>query len=414
MIGGENFVENFLLLISATLFLSYISNLFYTKTRIPDIVWLLGFGYILGPLLNFFPKQTFIDLFPMLILITISIFSFDTGINVDISGVMKAVIKALTLTIVTFVTISVVVGLCLTLLLPSKFGILDGLLLGAMVGGLGGISVTGILDQLKSLIPFIESEGIVLNLESTFSDPIKVVACITLIRMITSPGLTLEGGMKDIVFTFTISVIFGLAIGLIWAEVLNLLWGRPFNYMMTVAVLFPIYITSETVAGSGGGPITALVFGLTITNYRYVSRKLGSSRRVRVDKRRIREFNQEITFLIKAFFFVYLGLTVELTLQHTLIGLGIVALMLVVRFAVASGIGSFLNFSFGEKVLSRTIFLQGASALVLSQLPELLDIEGVFVDPKIFQNICYPIVFITIIFVSIFGPVLAKRQLRAL
>jgi hypothetical protein len=81
---------------------------------------------------------------------------------------------------------------------------------------------------------------------------------------------------------------------------------------------------------------------------------------------------------------------------------------------VASGIGSVLNFTFGEKVLSRTIFLQGASALVLSQLPELLDIEGVFVDPKIFQNICYPIVFITIIFVSIFGPVLAKRQLRAL
>jgi cell volume regulation protein A len=350
----------------------------------------------------------------MLILITVSIFSFDTGINVDISGVMKGVIKALTLTFATFISITIIIGLCLTILLPNRFSFLEGLLLGAMVGGLGGISVTGILDQLKSLIPFIESEGIVLNLESTFSDPIKVVACITLIRMIISPGLTLEGGMKDIVFTFTISAIFGLAIGLLWAEVLNLLWGRPFNYMMTVAALFPIYITSELVAGSGGGPITALVFGLTITNYRYVSRKLGSSRRVRVDKRRIREFNQEITFLIKAFFFVYLGLTVELTLQHTLIGLGLVALMLAIRFAVASGIGSVLNFTFGEKVLSRTIFLQGASALVLSQLPELLDTEGVFVDPRIFQNICYPIVFITIIFVSIFGPVLAKRQLRAL
>ena len=409
---SQSFVQSFLLLISATLFLSYISNLFYTKTRIPDIVWLLGFGYLLGPVLGIFEIETFTSIFPLLILVTVSIFSFDTGIHIDISSVMRTAIKALLLSITTFLAVTFIVGFSLSFLFPDQFGRLEGLLLGAMIGGLGGISVSGILDQLKTLIPFIEDEGTVLNLESTLSDPIKVVACVTLIRMIMSPGLTLEAGIKDIVFTFTVSVLLGLAVGLLWAEVLNFLWGRPFNYMMTVAALFPIYIASEAVAGTGGGPITALAFGLTITNYRYISRKLGSNRKVRIDKKRIREFNMEITFLIKAFFFVYLGLTVELSLEYTLVALGIVALMLIVRYLVASGVGNLLRFTVGETVLSRVIFLQGTSALVLSELPGLLDPTGEFLNLEIYKNFAYPIVFVTIIFVSVVGPTLAKRQLR--
>ena len=409
---SQSFVQSFLLLISATLFLSYISNLFYTKTRIPDVVWLLGFGYLLGPVLGFFEIGTFMSIFPLLILVTVSIFSFDTGINVDISSVMRTAIKALFLSVATFLAVTFIVGFSVSFLFPDQFKLLEGLLLGAMIGGLGGISVSGILDQLKTLIPFIEDEGTVLNLESTLSDPIKVVACVTLIRMIMSPGLTMGDGFKDIVFTFTVSVLLGLAMWLLLAEVLNFLWGRPFNYMMTVAALFPIYIFSEAVAGTGGGPITALAFGLTITNYRYVSRKLGSNRKVRIDKKRIREFNMEITFLIKAFFFVYLGLTVELSLEYTLVALGIVALMLIVRYFVASGVGNLLKFTVGETVLSRVIFLQGTSALVLSELPGLLDPTGQHLNLEIYKNFAYPIVLITIIFVSVVGPTLAKRQLR--
>lgn len=406
-------VEGILLLVSATLFLSYLSDIFYTKTKIPDVVWLLSFGYILGPILHFFEKELFLKIFPFLILVTIAIFSFDTGINVDVSTVMRALIKALTMTITSFIAITIIIGLILSLLFPDRFTLLEGMLLGAMIGGIGGISVSGIVDRLKSLIPSMDKEGVVLNLESTLSDPIRLVISLTLIKMIMLPGITLENSMKDIVFTFTISSILGFAFGMVWAEVLNLLRGRPFNYMMTVASLFPAYIISEQFIGKGGGPITALTFGLTITNYSYFSLKLGSKRKVRVDKRRIREFNLEITFLIKAFFFVYLGLIVSLTVEYALMGLGIVALMLAIRYIVATGVGNLLNFTSGEKVLSRLIFLQGTSALVMAQLPILQDSERVyFSNPEIFGDLCFPIVLITIVFVSIIGPIIARQQIR--
>jgi cell volume regulation protein A len=404
-------VEGFLLLVSATLFLSYISSLFYTKTRIPDIVWLLCFGYLLGPVLHFFHKETFITIFPIMILVTVSIFSFDTGINVDISGMMTTVIKVLTLTFATFLAITGGIGFVLNLFMPELFTLEEGMLLGAMVGGLGGISVTGILNRLKTLIPSIEKDGVILNIESTISDPIRIVACFTLINMITSE-VTLQVGIKDIVFIFTISALLGIVYGLMWSEVLHILSNRPFNYMMTIAALFPVYIASERYVGQGGGAITALAFGLAITNHDRISKFFGSKRKVKVNKTRIREFNQEITFLIKAFFFVYLGLIVSLSVNYALIGFGVVLLMLVIRYATATGVAFALRFTDGERILSRLIYLQGASALVLSRWPALYDPEHLFFrNPNIYTDLCYPIVLFTIILVSIMGPIMARRQM---
>ena len=128
-------VEGFLLLVSATLFLSYISSLIYSKTKIPDIVWLLCLGYVLGPVLNFFRYEDFIKIFEYLILVVVALFSFDTGINVNISSVMRNVVKALTLSATTFIAIIAVVGYSMHYLLPSRFPLFDGMLLGAMIGG---------------------------------------------------------------------------------------------------------------------------------------------------------------------------------------------------------------------------------------------------------------------------------------
>jgi cell volume regulation protein A len=273
--------------------------------------------------------------------------------------------------------------------------------------------VTGILDRLKTLIPSVEKDGVILNLESTLSDTFRLVAVFTLYNLKKLAPYTIEEALKEIVWVFTIATIFGIIIGLLWSEVLNILWARPFNYIMTIAALFPVYIFSENYIGNAGGAITALAFGLAVNNHNYMYRVFGWKRRLKVNKFRIREFNQEITFLVKAFFFVYIGLIVSLSVDYAILGAGVVALMLATRYAVATGVGSLLRFSMGEKVLSRLIFLQGTSALVMSQLPRIWDPEmAVFADPNLFSDLCYPIVIITLVFVSILGPVLAKRQLR--
>jgi cell volume regulation protein A len=281
-----------------------------------------------------------------------------------------------------------------------------------MVAGISTVAVTSLLDGLQQRIPNLKSTRALLLLESTLCDPIRIIAAITIIRMIMLPGVPIRESFVDIVYTFVVATILGLAFGLTWAEVLAKLYGRPFNYILTIAFLFIAYLFAEAVAGGGGGTLTAFIFGLVLTNYRYVSKRLGLNRSLKLDKRRIIEFNEEITFLFKSFYFVYMGLIVTLSYQYLTIGFGVVALLLAVRYAVATGVGRFMGFSREERVISRLAFTLGTSTIVMSQLPILFDPNQLhFLRPEIYPDLCMPIVLGTIFFASIIGPKIALKQL---
>ena len=401
-----------LLLVSSTLILCYISGLFYTKTKIPDILWVLGFGIILGPVLGYFDKSLFLSISSLMSTVALSIILFDAGINMDITMLMKTMFKSTVLAIASFLSIVISLGFVLHYLMPDSFTLLQGMLLGSMVGGTSTIAVFSILGGINKLIPDIESSRVILMMESIISDPICIISAITLIKMIMMPGVSLEDSLKDILYTFILSSALGLLIGQMWAEALDKMRGQRLNYIMTLAILFPTYIIAEQVIGEGGGPMAALTFGLMITNYGYITRRVGIIRNVKIDKKRLREFHEEITFLIKAFFFVYIGLIVTISFEYLKLGLLIVVMILLIRFGVASIIGNIINFSYKEKVLTRLIFAQGLPAFVMSQLPFILDPHRqYFLNPEIFPNLCMPIVIGTVLFAAIAGPIIAKRQL---
>lgn len=406
-------VNSFLLLISSTLFLCYVSGLIYTKTKIPDIVWLLGFGILLGPVLGYFEKESFVSLSPLMGIVALCIITFDSGIGIDVRGFTRTLLKSAALTIATFLAVVSTVGYAVSLLMPGTFNLLEGMLLGTMVAGISTVAVTSLLDGLQRLIPNLESTRDLLNLESTLCDPIRVVAAITIIRMIMLPGVSIRDGIRDIGYTFMMASIVGVALGLAWAEVLDRLRGRPLNYVMTLAALFPTYLLAEVVAGDGGGTMTVFTFGLVLANYRYVAKRLGLDRNLRPDKGRIMEFNQEITFLIKSYYFVYIGLIVTLSPEYLLVGFGIVALLLAIRYIVATGVARLMRFSREEGVISRLVFTLGTSTLVMSQLPALFDPERTsFLNLEIYSDLCFPIVLGTVIFTALTSPAIARSQLR--
>jgi cell volume regulation protein A len=402
--------ERILLLVSSTLIICYISGLFYTKTKIPDILWVLGFGILLGPVLGYFDKELFLSLSPLMSTVALSIILFDAGLNLDIKMLIQALTKASILSVVTILSVIVSVGYTLSFLMPMSFTLKQGMLLGAMIGGTSTIAVFGVLSGLDRIMDDIESTRIILVMESVVSDPICIISSITLIRMIMMPGVSIEDSLKDILYTFILSSVLGLAIGQMWAEVLDKLRGRPLNYIMTLAILFPAYIIAEKMIGEGGGPMAALTFGLMISNYGYITRKFGVTRNVKVDKRRLREFHEEITFFIKAFFFVYVGLIVTISGEYLKIGLGILALILFIRFLVVYSIGGVLKFSKQEKVLSTLVYASGLPAFVMSQLPLIYDPNReYFLDPEIYPNLVMPIVLVTLLVAALTAPLLAKR-----
>lgn len=399
--------EQILLLISSTLFLSYISGIIYNKTRIPDIVWLLGFGIVLGPLLGFFDAEIFLTVFDLMIIVTVALFAFNTGINLNIQQILGHTARAFNLALMSFIAITVSVGVSVSYFLPNYFNLVSGLLLGAMLGGMDGVSISSLLSSLGRENKGLGESGGFLQLESMLSDPIKVIGVLTIIKMVLLTGAGPRTAARDILFTLFLSALIGLGSGLVWGEIITRLKDRPLNYMLTIAILFPLYVVSDIITEGGGGPITIFSFGAVLMNYGYVTRSLRMNRRSRIDRRKIREYHDEITFLIKAMFFVYLGLVLQFELRFIEISILLTVLIIVVRFLVASLLGLLQGVPITQIRYTRFFFIEGASSLVLSQFVVKYDPSGVYLaEPQLFTNMVVPIVLLSIIFSSVISPML--------
>jgi cell volume regulation protein A len=345
--------------------------------------------------------------------VALSIILFDAGIHLDITILIKSISKATVLSISTILSVILAVGYGLNYVLPSNFTLLEAMLLGAMIGGTSTIAVISVLDGLQKIIPDIEGTRLILLMESIISDPICIIASITLIKMIMMPGVTIFDSIKEIISTFTLSSFFGLVIGQLWAEVLNKLQRRSLNYIMTLSILFPTYIFAERIIGAGGGPMAALTFGLMLTNYGSIARRVGVNRNPSIDKDRLREFHEEITYFIKAFFFVYIGLIATISRETVVIGLGVLVLILFIRYIVVGVVGAGFNFSKQEQILSILVYASGLPAFVMSQLPTIYDPNKQFFNnPEIYPNLVMPIVLGTVLFAALSAPTLAKRILK--
>ena len=405
-------VENLIILVSLTILVSYLSGLIYSKTRIPDVIWLMGFGVLMGPILGYVDKGLFNQLAPLMSVIALSIILFEAGINVDIVMLLGSMGKAMVLSVASIMGSILLIGILTAYFLVPELSFLQGMLLGAMVGGTSTVAVYGILSSIGNTLPNLDSTRVLLTMESIVSDPVCIISSITLIKMILQPEFTIRDTVKDLLTTFMLSSAMGLAVGVVWAKVLDRLRTRQYTYMITLAVLLPTYIMSERWVGEGGGAVTALTFGLAVTNYRYIMERLGIGDRVLINKKRLREFHEEVTFFVKSFFFVYIGVVVSLSVRYAFIGFGLVILQIAMRYIIVAALSGPFSFTREERVLSQVVYASGLPAFVMSQLPQIFDPGRThFVNPQIYPDLCMPIVLGTIIFSGILGPALARRAL---
>ena len=159
--------------------------------------------------------------------------------------------------------------------------------------------------------------------------------------------------------------------------------------------------------------MASFIFGLVLANYRNVASWLGMDRNLRPDYGKIMEFNEEIAFLLKSYYFVYIGLIVSISVQYLAVGFAVTALLIAIRYAIASLTGSLMRFTREETVISRLVFTLGTSTLVMSQIPQIYDPAMDFIlNPGIYPDLCFPIVLGTVLFAALLSPAIAKSQLK--
>ncbi len=185
-----------------------------------------------------------------------------------------------------------------------EFDWVEALILGPMTAGTSSVVIIPLMSKLK--VP--EEVKATLSLESTVTDVFNIVLTMIFLQVYLGGTVSLQEATSSLITKFAISVMLGAISGITWIKVLEVVRKQEYTYMLTIAALVLCYAGTEFLGGSG--PLSALVFGMALGNYERM-RTLGlnidaASMPTIIEK--IRDFHDEISFLVKALFFMILGL----------------------------------------------------------------------------------------------------------
>jgi cell volume regulation protein A len=379
--------------------LGFLGEEFFNRTSIPDSIFLLLFGVLLGPIFHLFAEEALLAITPYFAALALIIILFDGGLNMNIREAVKNSPRALVLALSGFtLNVFVTAALCKVLL---GWRLLNGLLLGSIVGGGSSIIVIALIRKLK----VTEEIETVLSLESILTDVLCTVGAFTAINIILSGEVSLYSALGSVGIAFGVGILVGLGFGVAWLIILERIKGKPNAYMLTLAMLFLTYIVATNLGGNGA--LSVLFLGLMIGNSRPIARLMKFRTTVSIDNN-VRDFHSQISFLIRSFFFVFTGLLFSMSSFISMFfGIFLAFAFLGIRFLIVkmSTLKSELH---EEQTLMTIMFPRGLAAAVLASLP----LTSGLPDSQVFAEIAFIVILTTIVVCTIGVAVIKKRKRR--
>ncbi len=386
-----------LIAISIVIIIGFLSSYQFSRTGFPGVLFLIFLGFVFGPFLNVIRIEDVAIFAPYLTVLATILILFEGGLEMNIQKTIRGTPRALLLTLLVFVFSTAAVALFMLLL---GFDILYGTLLGVMISGNSAAVIIPIIHRIK-----VSDEAIaVVTLESTLNNVFNIVSFLAVVGIITAGQLNVLVVAQGIAARFSVGAIIGIIIGVFWLTVLLKIKKETFAYMLTIAVLLLSYYASEYLGGNGA--LTALLFGIVLGNEKEIFRIIHRDvKEIAIDESMIR-FESELAFLIRTFFFVYIGLTINITNYMTIVyGIIISILLLLMRISATffATIGSSLK---NERQTIIVVLSRGLSEAVLS----VLLLEYGLPYSTMFQNIAFTVIIITNILCTIGIYTLTKRR----
>ena len=392
-------------IIGLLIFAAHLFTEIFSRKRIPDVLLLMVIGLVIGPLFGWVKPEDLGPVASVFTTITLVIILFESGTELNFNTLLNSIAGTMKLTTINFfVTMAIVAALAFFV---KELDILTSLMLGAILGGTSSAVVIPMVAQLK----ISQKGGTILILESAFSDVLCIVFAWAFMQAIQSGSLNVGQVLGSIISSFILASIIGLIAAILWSYVLERVRHVKNSILTTPAFVFIVYGINEWLGFSGA--IAALAFGIGMANIdsMYQSgpflKKLFKSQPAELNDTEKQLFS-EVVFLLKTFFFIYIGISIRL--QHfmpILIGLIITVVLfllriLIVRLSVHAKNKDELPIE--DKMFMSGIVPKGLAAAVLATIPLQRGIAG----GELIQNIVFAVILFSIIFTSILVPVLER------
>ena len=383
-------------------FLAHLFTAIFSRTRVPDVLLLIIIGICIGPIFKLVSPTEFGTAGVILTTITLIIILFENGTALELVTLRSAVGGAMTLATTSFfISMGAVAGLALWL---TDLELIPAFILGAIVGSISEAIVIPMVKQLRMR----KDSQTMLSIESSVNDVLSIVITLALIEAYKLGEFRFASVTGNLVASFLVAIVFGVAGAFIWSRFLNRIHAIKNTMFTTAAFVFVIYGLVEILGFNGA--IAALAFGITIGNVEsirfYVFRRPQANEPVGLSQTE-RAFFSEVAFLLKTFFFVYLGISLELIsgwlIQWVLI---FTILVFVIRIpAVKITVSKSLPIK--DISIMAIMVPKGLAAAVLASIPLQQGVMG----GELIQDITYGIVLLSIIMTSLLLLLLEKTKL---
>ena len=376
-----------ILVIGFMVFFAHFLSLQFRKTNIPDVLVLMLVGIVIGPLLGVVSPADFGKIGSLIATIALVVILFESGTTLNLATLGQSLGTTGVLATVCFALTTLIVGVIAYFALDLT--LLPATLLGVILGGTSSAVVIPMVSALR----LAEKPATVLVLESALTDVLCIVGVFALLQIYTQggvePGKLIGGVLAALIFAAVIGVVGGIG----WLLVLGKLRDFPNTISSTLAYVFIVYGATEFLGFSGA--IAALALGITLTNFE----KFGLHRIKSIDRNLVPltemdlGFYREAVFLLKTYFFIYLGISIHFgAAQLALVASGMVLLIYVMRLLLSRLTFREEDYSLRDAAVTSMMAPKGLAAAVLAALP----LEYGVVGGEMIRDVSYMVVLISI------------------
>jgi potassium/hydrogen antiporter len=399
-------------LIGAVILVGFLANLLFRLTKIPSVLLLVAIGVVLGPVTGWIRHDALLTIAPYFGAVALLVILFEGGLELDIAHVFRHAPRTAVLAVVVFGLSSAVVAALAHVLLGLP--LINALMLGAILGA----TSPAICMPVVSGLSVREDVKTVVKLESAMGEVLLIVSVVLLIQAhatgATGPAGWVWGFARSWLVALTVSTVAGV----LWSRLVGWLGREPLSYMLTLGMVCLLYFAVEELGGSPA--IAVLLFGILLANMQSIAGRFGPRFRdlfgidIREEQFVLGQFvvniTAELSFLVRTFFFVYLGLLLDfsaLSWSMAAWTLGMFGLLLASR---RLGVALFARGSqFRAAELQTIMALQprGLATAVVAFIPMQAGIAGT----STFPLYAFAIIVLSNLYMT-GGVLLAERRLR--
>jgi len=358
-------ISTFVFSVGLIIFAAHFFTTLFERTRVPDVLPLILIGMLVGPLFGILSPEDFGYVGPLLSAIALALMLFEGGSHLTLEMLRTSLRDSVVLAFSTFlmtVSISTLVSYYL-----MGNDIISSLFIGTVLGSISPAVVVPIVRMLN----LEENTKSTLVVESAITDVLSIIIALGILKAFQSEHKSIiEFIGTNLIATLAMSLLLGFGGAVIWSTILEKIRKFPNTIFTSLAFLFLIYGLAENLGYSG--PISVLIFGIVLAN----SKKIPLDIVQRFGADHLTEFTNiektlfsEVIFLVKTFFFIFLGMSIQFgNLKVLLTGLVLTLLiytgrLILCRFIISKGT------SVTEAAMISFIIPKGLAAAVLAEVP---------------------------------------------